>query len=369
MTRILVIDDDIELLQMVRLMLERAGFEVFTSADGADGIEKTRQLRPDLVILDLMMPEIDGFQVLQAIRNDPLVSDTPVLVLTARAQPVDREAALAARADDYLAKPVSQKELLDRVQEVLNRRRPTGGHGSVVLFLGLRGGTGTTTLAVNTALALIRSGPVVLWDASLSSGHAGLHLRIAPRTSWLDWWRDGCSKGNLEAHLMPHPAGLSLFPAPLMPVIEAVEESMVGLTLDFLRERFAFVVIDGPSTLVPLGLIFCQQADQLFLVMSPEVGALQTTVMTLRVLQSAGIPMDRTHIVVNHAAGPGTLSPQTIERALGRAPMLTVPFDPNQAVALVQGTPLVLSHSSGPLASAAQRLAGHVISTVRQPGD
>ncbi len=368
MTRILVIDDEIELLQMVRVMLERAGFEVFTSADGADGIEKTRQLRPDLVLLDLMMPEVDGFQVLQAIRNDPLLSDTPVLVLTARAQSVDREAALAARADDYLAKPISQKELLDRIQEVLNRRRRAGSQGAVVLFLGLRGGAGTTTLAVNTALALVRSGSVVLWDASLSSGHAGLHLRIAPRVSWLDWWREGCTRARLEAHLMPHPSGLCLFPAPLMPITEAVEESLAGLTLDLLRERFTFVVIDGPSTLAPLGLLLCQQADPIFLVMSPEASALQTTVMTLRALQSAGIPAERIRVVVNHATGPGMLNLQTIERALGRAPMLTVPFDPNQAAALVHGTPLILSHPNGPLATAVQQLAGYVLSPAPQPG-
>ncbi|MCS7251490.1 MAG: response regulator [Anaerolineae bacterium] len=368
MTRILLIDDDVQLLQMIRMMLERAGYEVFTSAEGADGIEKVRQLQPDLVILDLMMPDIDGFQVLQAIRSDPLISETPVLVLTARAQVVDREAALAARADDYLAKPVSQKELLDRVQEVLSRRRRAGGQGGVVLFLGLRGGTGTTTLAVNTALALIHSGPVVLWDASLNSGHVGLHLRIAPRTSWLDWWRSGCSRVNLEAHLVSHPAGLVLFPAPMMPVTESIEESVIGLTLDVLRERFTFVVIDSPSTLTPPGLSFCRESDWIFLVMSPEVGALQSTVMTMRVLQSAGIVMDRVRVVVNHVTGAGMLSPQTIERALSQAPMLTVPFDPNQGVALAQGTPLVLSQSSSPLAGAAQRLAGYITSTVRQPG-
>ncbi len=368
MTRILVIDDDLELLQMVRRMLERGGFEVVTTADGIDGIEKARQLRPDLVILDLMMPEVDGFQVLQAIRNDPLIGDTPVLVLTARAQPVDREAALAARADDYLAKPVSQKELLDRVQEVLSRRHRMGSQGLVALFLGLRGGTGTTTLAVNTALALVRNGPTVLWDASLSSGHAGLHLRLAPRISWLDWWHDGLSKESLEAYLMSHPSGLQLLPAPLMPVTELPDDSLVGQALDLLRERFAFVVIDGPSTLAPIGLAFCQHANSLFLVMNLEVGSLQTTVMTMRALQAAGIPADRMHVVVNHSMGPGTLNLQSIERALGRAPLLTVPFDPNQAAALVQGTPLILSHPNGPLAAAAQRLAGHMQLAVRAPG-
>lgn len=368
MARILVIDDDFQLLEMVRLMLQRAGFEVFTTADGADGIEKTRQLQPDLVILDLMMPEVDGFQVLQAIRNDPVVGETPVLVLTARAQPVDREAALSARADDYLAKPVSQKELLDRVQELLNRRRRVGGVGLKVLFLGLRGGAGTTTLAVNTALALMRNGPTVLWDASTSSGHVGLHLRVTPRASWLDWWRGGNSRESLEAYLASHPSGLRMLPAPLTPITEWIDDSIVDLVLDFLRERFAFVVIDGPSTLVPIGLPLCLRADQIFLVMNPEVGALQTTVMTLRTLQGAGIPAERMQVVVSHSTGSGTLSPSAIERALGQAPVLTVPFDPNQALALVQGTPLVMSHPTGALAAAAQRLAGRILSAVRQPG-
>jgi DNA-binding response OmpR family regulator len=365
MTRILVIDDDLELLQMIRLMLEQDGYEVFTTADGADGIAKTRQLQPDLVILDLMMPEVDGFQVLQAIRNDPIVSDTPVLVLTARAQPVDREAALAARADDYLAKPVSHKELRDRIRELLNRRRRAGGAGHVVLFLGLRGGTGTTTLAVNTALALARSGPTVLWDASLNSGHAGLHLRLAPRTSWLDWWESGRSPVELENYLMAHPTGLRLLLAPLVPPTGMLDETQVGPTLDLLRERFAFIVVDGPATLLPIGLAFCRLADELFLVMSPEVGALQTTVMTLRALQGAGISMERVQVVLNHATGPGTLSPQAIERALGRPPLLAIPFDPLRATALVQGTPLILSHSSGPVASAVQRLVGQIVSAVR----
>lgn len=367
MTRILVIDDDVELLQMVRLILERAGFEVITSPDGADEIEKTRQLRPDLVILDLMMPEVDGFQVLQALRADPVVSDTPVLVLTARAQPVDREAALAARADDYLAKPISQKELVDRVQELLNRRRGVAGQGVAALFLGLRGGTGTTTLAVNTALALSGAGPTVLWDVGLNSGHAGLHLRLAVQTSWLDWWQEGLLPERLEAYLMRHPAGLALLPAPLLPVRETLDETLIGRTLGLLQERFPFVVVDGPPTLAVLGMTMCQLADVIFLIMSPEVGALQTTVMTLRVLQASGVPPERVRVVVNHAAGAGSFNLQAIGKALGQPPLLAVPFDPHQATALVQGAPVVLGHPGAPLAAAAQRLAAQIRALVRQP--
>jgi CheY-like chemotaxis protein len=85
---------------------------VTTTADGADGLTKARELQPDLAIVDVMMPGMHGYQVCRALRDDPATANIVVLILTARAQPVDREAALAARADDYMSKPVSPTELI-----------------------------------------------------------------------------------------------------------------------------------------------------------------------------------------------------------------------------------------------------------------
>src|SRR5512143_3363775 len=107
MANILVIDDDLDLQQMLRLMLQRGGHKVITTGDGPDGLAKAKQLKPDMAIVDVMMPGMNGYQVVRKMREEPATADMVILVLTARAQPVDREAALAARADDYMPKPVA----------------------------------------------------------------------------------------------------------------------------------------------------------------------------------------------------------------------------------------------------------------------
>src|SRR5512140_3030388 len=154
MANILVIDDDLDLQQMLRLMLQRGGHKVITTGDGNDGIAKAKQLKPDLAIVDVMMPGMNGFQVVRQMRNDPDTSNTAILVLTARAQAVDREAALAARADDYMAKPVSPNELLTKVNQLLAQRVVSQGPmQETIALLSLRGGVGVTSIAVNLALA------------------------------------------------------------------------------------------------------------------------------------------------------------------------------------------------------------------------
>jgi DNA-binding response OmpR family regulator len=169
MARILVVDDNADLLQMIRMLLEeRGGHEVMLSAEGEDGLAKARANPPDLAIIDVMMPGMNGYEVCRQLRRNPATAQIPIIVLTARGQPVDREAALAAGADDYIAKPVTMAELLERVNRLLTSRiarRPAGG---TIAVLSLRGGVGVTTLAVNLAVTLARSSPnqVCLVDLS-----------------------------------------------------------------------------------------------------------------------------------------------------------------------------------------------------------
>jgi DNA-binding response OmpR family regulator len=127
---ILIVDDDPKIVQLVRAYLEREGFAVVTAGDGRAALAAIRQHGPRLIVLDLMLPEIDGMTVARRVRED---SDTPILMLSARSGVADRIQGLTEGADDYLAKPFSPAELVVRVKAVLRRTRPAPQRGPLRL--------------------------------------------------------------------------------------------------------------------------------------------------------------------------------------------------------------------------------------------
>jgi two-component system phosphate regulon response regulator PhoB len=120
--RILVIDDEPDLLELVRVNLAQAGFEVDAVATGREALERLRRSRPDLVILDLMLPDLPGTEICRQLRRDPATALLPVIMLTAKADEVDRVVGFEIGADDYVTKPFSPRELLLRVRAVLRRQ-------------------------------------------------------------------------------------------------------------------------------------------------------------------------------------------------------------------------------------------------------
>ncbi len=118
---ILVVDDDAKIVRLVRTYLERDGFAVVTAADGPAALDAIETHRPALVVLDLMLPELDGRAVIRAVRRDEEAGTTPILVLSARGTTIDRIAGLEDGADDYLPKPFSPAELVVRVKAILRR--------------------------------------------------------------------------------------------------------------------------------------------------------------------------------------------------------------------------------------------------------
>jgi two-component system, OmpR family, alkaline phosphatase synthesis response regulator PhoP len=121
-TTVLVVDDEENLVELVQGYLERDGYDVLTAGDGATAIDLTREAKPDLIVLDLMLPGIDGLEVCRRVRQ---FSDAYILMLTARAEEVDKIVGLSVGADDYLTKPFSPRELVARVRAML--RRPRSG--------------------------------------------------------------------------------------------------------------------------------------------------------------------------------------------------------------------------------------------------
>src|SRR5258706_473096 len=131
--RILVVDDEPDLLELVRVNLSQAGFEVDTAETGRHALERARRSAPDLLILDLMLPDLSGTEVCRHLRADAAIGQIPIIMLTARADEVDRVVGLEIGADDYVTKPFSPRELTLRVRAVLRRRQPATSGGSQVL--------------------------------------------------------------------------------------------------------------------------------------------------------------------------------------------------------------------------------------------
>ena len=134
MRRVLVVDDEANLRHTLGYALRQEGYEVLTAENGEDGLETFRSAKPELVILDVMLPRIDGFEVCRRIRRE---SDVPILMLTARDTELDKVVGLEIGADDYLAKPFSMRELVARVRVMLRRaRRPAEPEATDIIELG-----------------------------------------------------------------------------------------------------------------------------------------------------------------------------------------------------------------------------------------
>ena len=124
--RILCIEDEAEMIDLTRLVLEREGFEVIGAVGGSRGLESVAREKPDLVLLDLMMPDIDGWEVYRRMKADEELAKIPVIVVTAKAQSIDKVLGLqVAKVDDYITKPFGPKELLESINRIFHNQNPS----------------------------------------------------------------------------------------------------------------------------------------------------------------------------------------------------------------------------------------------------
>jgi DNA-binding response OmpR family regulator len=123
--KILVVEDNPDQLELIRLVLEKAGFAIGTAANGTDALIKTRSISPDLIILDLMLPGLNGFDICETLRRDPLTATVPIVILTGLCSEFGRLAGLESGANEFLTKPFKVEELVSKVDKLLRGRRPS----------------------------------------------------------------------------------------------------------------------------------------------------------------------------------------------------------------------------------------------------
>ncbi|GAB6037004.1 response regulator transcription factor [Fundidesulfovibrio butyratiphilus] len=134
---VLIVEDDEDILQLLDYNMQNAGFETVTCRDGLEAVTLIKRRKPDLVLLDLMLPGIDGFEICKTVKRDPKTAHVPVIMLTARGEEVDRIVGLELGADDYVVKPFSPRELILRAKAVLKRSGPDSQPKKVLSQAGL----------------------------------------------------------------------------------------------------------------------------------------------------------------------------------------------------------------------------------------
>lgn len=172
--KILVVDDEAVLVETIAYNLEQAGYQVTTAADGASALEVARRESPDLIILDIMLPEMDGLEVCRQLRRDSGTSATPIIMLTAKGDEIDKVVGLEVGADDYVTKPFGRRELLARVRALLRRANPAQEDGNV------QNTNGETSPSQRTVRELL-AGPLRIDLAGRRVNCRGKDLELQPK--------------------------------------------------------------------------------------------------------------------------------------------------------------------------------------------
>lgn len=222
--KILIIDDDLDTLRLVGLMLQRQGYQISAATNGQQGLEKAFEEDPDLILLDVMMPDMDGYEVTRRLRQNPATLETPVLMFTAKTQLDDKVVGYEVGANDYLTKPTHPSELQARVKALLARtsnRRAAASIadeklGYVIGVLGARGGLGTTSMAVNLGAGLHSrtNSDVVVVEMLPGQGTLALDIGVSATTGLVDLLSlnrlSDMTRERVQEALVQHPSGLRL---------------------------------------------------------------------------------------------------------------------------------------------------------------
>ena len=366
MATIFAIDDDHHLLDLVAMTLSKANHEVIKFNRPGPALEELKKQKPDLIVVDVMMPEMSGHEFCRRVRADEETQALPIMVLTARSQAIDRAAALSSGADSYMSKPFTAQELIGAVDSILVADEEVPPEalpkiGIIISMFSMHGGVGQTTLAVNLAAALrhISDKPVCLVDMSPSVGQVTTHLRLRTRKSWLDLTRqEEISWPLIKDTMVKHPSGLHVLASPPVPV-SAMKPSfeMTKAIFEQLYQHSLFTIVDTPPGLNPAAEAILGLSDLIFHVVVPEFTSVRIAAKSNVVLAEEPYKSRQKVHVLNHITPEAQLPVDAIEKALNARIAFEVGYDMKQPLALAQGEPLPMDSDSSPMPMAVRRIA------------
>ncbi len=366
--KILVVDDDLRLHRLMELSLQRAGYQVITAATGEEGVEKVRTEKPDLVLMDVLMPGVDGFEATRRIRRLPEGRHLPIIFLSALGEMDAKVRALRGGGDDYVTKPVKVGELLARIEVQL--RPGVSVPGQLITVFGSKAGVGTTTLVVNLALALRRVSQkdILLVDWQRPLGDIALFL--------------GLPEMRVVEFLLPHVSdmGKQVFTKVRQMFVDVLKEYAPGvqvilgatdphsarqMTRKTLDNMLEIALGEADYVLVDAGAFFSWEDPPLIgkggginlCVLTPEPVSIKRAVRAMDIINV----MNHDFWLILNRYGTPDIPPKRIESHLGTSLKGCVPDGGDQVTrALNEGFPLYASDPSSGFSRAIDDIAARI---------
>jgi len=315
--KILIIDDDVDTLRLVGLMLQRQGYQIIAANNGEQGLAHADADSPDLILLDVMMPQMDGYEVARRLRANPDTAGIPILMFTAKTQLDDKVTGFEAGADDYLTKPTHPTELQAHVKALLSRSSkgrgtnppstPTEPAAYITGVIAPRGGLGVSTIALNLAVSLLKktNGDVILAEFRPGQGTIGIDLNLSSSGGLVDLLCSNptdITRARIREELATHQSGLKFLPASFQPR----DTSLMANTPQFeslisrLAFMGAFIVLDLGSGLPASVQKFIKNLHEILVVTEPIPATLIHTRAMIEDLVDLGVDMRKISVVANY---------------------------------------------------------------------
>ncbi|KAA3642838.1 MAG: response regulator [Chloroflexi bacterium] len=352
--KILVVDDDPVNLKMAASVLAKEGFAVLTAENGLLALSAVQDSKPDLIVLDVMMPELNGYEAATKLRKDPETANIPIILLTALDSIEEKIKGFEAGADDYMAKPFQPEELVARIQVQLKHAQrqkvssKVSRNGKVIGVYSLRGGTGVSSIATNLAVGLCQlwGEESVLVDMAMVAGQSALMLNLPLRNTWADIAETPAEEidGELVSKLLrPHPSGVQVLAAPSRPEqSELLQPASIRRVLELLRDSHEYIVLDLPHDLSETTLTGLDLVDQVLLVMAPELASVRAVSLALDTFSILEYPPEMVRLLLNWTFERQGLAQKDIETSLRRRIDLVIPYAPQHFIPAINlGVPPV----------------------------
>jgi pilus assembly protein CpaE len=371
--RVLLIDDEPFYFKLIRGALQAAEYNLEYAKSASEGLAKISSYGPEMLIVDLKLPEMDGFEIVKRLRQDPKFSHTPVIVITSADELSEKLKAFELGADDYLVKPFQPEELVARMGLLARRGRAmqmarkeaTDKKISTVLTVhSLRGGLGCSSLVVNLGLAFYKlwGKQTLLVDGVLTAGQIALMLNAKPKATWENLV--GVELENLDEMVVGEmmcldKSGIRYIASPRYPIAaDTFTNEALQLLMERMKNSNEFILADTSHDFSDLTIQMLSMSSSILLVMAPEMASLRTTMSALEIYDRLGIAPENVKIVLNNNSSNPAIKLAQLEKVLKRPMDFVLPYEAGEVNrALNFGQPFILENPDLPLCLQLEKMA------------